>query len=574
MLKLGCHPRRVKFAIDSRNVLEIRAHPPSSPITPFGASPLSGRTTTTALALFRGTGGAVVAGLLLGLSFPPFPVPLPLLAWIALVPLLLGWRRRTEARRAFIDAYVALLVTFAVAFHWPLLHVMPATALLSLPPLLLIPMWIAIPFGVAHMLYLRMGYGLALVAWAAMMILAEFGLRAGPLAFPWMLLGHTQAGIFPVNGLAAYGGVPLLSLLVATSNAAVALGISGSARAAGLTTAILLAGAAAAGVAGIRIGDGAAGVLRIVNADEAAGVVAALNEDVTSARVGRATRVAGIQPAFTPRKWADLADSSRVKSLLDMTRGALQSDPDVDIVVWPETAIPPRPSTRRYLALIQALADSAAVPILAGAITTSMEGSAYRNSAVLAAPDTPLRTYDKINLVPFAERVPFAGVIPFLERFAVPAGGVSGYEPGENRTIFEIPGLRFGVLICFETLFSGAARAYARDEADVLVAITQDGWWGDSFVYRQHLAFNRLRSIETGLPMIQAAVSGVSALIYPDGRITVLAGWMERRAWAVDVPPPAAPPPYVRYGDWVTLLAALVALAVGAYFMWHHRHHR
>ena len=493
--------------------------------------------TNAARVLLRGWGGAVLSGLLLGLSFPPFPFPFPLLAWIALVPLLIEWQRRTEARRAFLDAYVALLVTFAVAFHWPLLHEMPSTALLSLPPLLLIPMWMAVPFGVAHVLYLRTGLRTALLAWAGMMILAEFALRAGPFAFPWTLLGHSQAGIFPVNGLAAYGGVPLLSLLVLGSNAAVALALGGSARAAAVVAALLVALVVAAG-GGMR--------------DR--GTVA-----------GDVARVAGIQPASTAHEWADLADSSRVDSLLSMTRQVLRSDPDIDLVVWPETAIPPRPSTRRYLTLLQALADSASVPILAGAITTSAKRTAYRNSALFAAPHTPLRTYDKINLVPFAERVPFAGAVPFLERFAVPAGGVSGYDPGENRTIFEIPGIRFGVLICFETLFAYASRTYAGEEADVLLALTQDGWWGDSFGYRQHLAFNRLRSIETGLPMIQAAVSGVSALIHTDGRITVLAGWMERRAWIVDVPPAAEPPPYVRYGDWVTLLAALVALATGAF---------
>ena len=570
MLKLGCHPRRVKYAIDSRNTAEISANPPPSPIARRSASLPDDRLTNPVLALFRGTSGAVLSGFLLGLSFPPFP--LPLLAWIALVPLLLGWQRRTEARRAFLDAYVALLVTFAVAFHWPLLHEIPATALLSLPPLLLIPMWIAIPFGVAHVLYSRVGLRAALVAWAAMMILAEFGLRAGPFAFPWTLLGHTQAGIVAVNGLAAYGGVPLLSLLVVASNAAVTLAVSGSGRAAGLVAALLVTLVAAENVASVNGGDAAAGGVAMKTADGAAAGSTAQDEASAGARGKGRARIAGIQPAFTPDAWADLADSSRVGDLLDMTRRALQSDPNIDMVVWPETAIPPRPSTRRYLVRLQAMSDSSGIPILAGAITTSAERSAYRNSAVLAAPETPLRTYDKINLVPFAERVPFAGAVPFLERFAVPAGGVSGYEPGENRTIFEIPSLRFGVLICFETLFADAARTYALEGADVLVAVTQDGWWGDSFGYRQHLAFNRLRSIETGLPMIQAAVSGVSALIHPDGRITVLAGWMERRAWTVDAPPPAAPPPYVRFGDWVTLLAALVAVAMAAYYAVYVRH--
>jgi apolipoprotein N-acyltransferase len=264
--------------------------------------------------------------------------------------------------------------------------------------------------------------------------------------------------------------------------------------------------------------------------------------------------------------WADLGDTTRVSALLNLSRALVRrSEPAPDLIVWPETAIPPNPSTSLYTDQIQTFVDSMDTPILAGAITTgSADGTAYRNSALLVVPRGAVRTYDKISLVPFAERVPFAGVFRHLERLAIPAGGVQGYEPGRNRAIFEISNYRFGVLICFETLFSSAARAYARDGVHAFVAITQDGWWGNSFGYRQHLAFNRLRSIETGRPMLQVAVTGVSALIHSDGQIRELAGWMEPAAWVVDMPPAAPITPYVRWGDWVTVIAAMMALVLAA----------
>lgn len=451
------------------------------------------------------------------------------------MPLLFSWTGRLHARRAFLDAYVAFLVTFAVAFQWPLLHEMTSTALLSLPPLIVIPMWMALPLGIAHLVHRRCGSALGICAWVALMILAEYGLRAGPLAFPWSLIGHTQATVASVNGLAALGGVQLLSLVVLLVNATLFLAVRRSAPGA------ILTGLGVVIVAAISLSEGPPSVREVLP---------------------HRPRIAGIQPALAPRAWADLEDSSRVSLLLRLSRDAAAADSSIDLIVWPETAIPPRPTTGSYLNRIQFLVDSTHIPILAGAITTRGGGSAYRNSAVLSAPGIPVRIYDKVNLVPFAEQVPFALSFPFLERFAIPAGGVSGYEPGENRTIFEINDMRFGVLICFETLFGGASRVYAREGADVLVAITQDGWWGDSFGYRQHLEFNRLRAIETGLPLIQVAVSGISALIHPDGRVEETADWMDRSVWSVGVPPADPPTVFVQMGDWVTPLSAIAALAV------------
>lgn len=482
--------------------------------------------------------------MLLGLSFPPFPFPF--LAWVAFVPLLSAWDDgRTEGRSAFLEAYIAFLITFAIAFQWPLFHRFTATAILSLPPLLILPMWMAVPFALSRPVYRRLGYGAGTTALIACYVLMEYGLRAGPFAFPWPLVGHSQAEWFPVNRLAALGGVPLLTSIVLAAN--------------GILAAVV-------GRVRIPVGLVLCGAFMTLVADRNAPEFEA-GDPVQIIAEGRPSlRVAGIQPSHPPDSWAGLRDSARVSILLDLSRALVsQSNAPPDLIVWPETALPPYPSTSFYTDRLQSLVDSTRIPILAGAIMGGSEnGSRYRNSALLLVPGIAVQSYDKINLVPFAERVPFAGVIPNLERLAIPAGGVSGYEPGENREIFEIYGHRFGVLICLETLFSDAARAYARDNAEALIAITQDGWWGNSFGYRQHLAFNRLRSIETGLPMLQASVSGVSALIDSGGRVRELAGWMEPATWVVDVPPAGEATPYVRWGEWVTMLAAVLAAVLAA----------
>lgn len=504
---------------------------------------------------------ALSAGVLLGLSFPPFPFPL--FAFVAFVPILSVWEHASDWRSAYMSALLAYLATFAVAFQWPIFHVLPATAIMSLPPLVLLPMWLALPFGISHAVGMRLGRSIGLVAFVALHVLAEIGLRAGALAFPWTLVGHTQVSTAGVNHLAAFGGVPLITVVVLVVNVLIFLLWQSR-------------GAAWSGArrthAGRHLGNAALVLAAPI------GIVAIW---VYGWDTGRATRqaiglpdggtfrVAGIQPAYPPDVWADLEDSTRVRHLLRLTRDMMgNADPLPDLVVWPETAIPPRPRPSTYYDQVRVFSDSARVVLLTGAITTTSGEDAYRNSAILFAPGEEPRQYDKVNLVPFAERVPFVSRFPILDPLAVPSGGVRGYEPGHTRGIFKISGRTIGVLICFETLFDAPARELVRRHAEAVVAITQDGWWGDSFGYRQHLAFNRLRAIETGVPMLQASVSGISALILPDGRVHELGGWMEQVAWETVLPGPAPPPPYVRWGDWVSLLAVITVVLIFGLYGW------
>ena len=457
-----------------------------------------------------------------------------------------------SARGAFLDAYVAFLITFAVAFQWPLFHTLPETAWLSLPGLLILPMWMAVPFGLSVSFRRRLGPVAGLVCLFALFLLMEFGIRRGPLAFPWPLLGHTQASFSLVNQLAAAGGVPLLTFLVLLVNGGVLGLISSSHRrfglVSGLAAAVLLTAAFMISHEGDRVD-------------------------------GSGLRIAIIQPGLPASQWADVLDVSRVDSLLVLSEEALRSahpntprrepaailagggSPRLDAILWPETALPPSAETRDR---IRSWSDSTDVPLLTGAILET-PGAPYFNAALLFRPGEPPQTYRKERLVPFAEHVPFSGHWPWLRRLAVPSGGVPGYAEGRDNELMEIPEALFGVVICFESLFDDVIRGYAKRGASAIIVLTQDGWWGDSFGYRQHAAFNRLRAIETGLPVIQASVSGISALILPDGRITQRIAWMEAGTEIVTVRPADGTTPFVRFGDWVTMLAlgtVLIATAL------------
>ncbi len=494
---------------------------------------------------------AASTGVLLGLGFPPFPFPV--LAWGALVPALILWAEQPSARKMYTDAGTAFLITFLVAFQWPLFHHNLNTALLSLPAMVAIPLWMAVPFGISSACRKRLGNHAALALLAALFILMEWGLRRGPLALPWALLGHSQAEFFPLNRLARFGGAPLLTAFVLAANvfgAAILLSIKGS---------------------GPKNHERSGPVLHLLRTRSSVlvpgalvgiGLIAAFLPPDTSREGGQSLTIALIQPGISAETWADFDDPQAVHTLLAMYDAL---DPAaIDLAIWPETALPPGNESLRRL--VRRRVEARGIPLLTGAIDEAPGGNpdhaarSWFNAARYLRPGKPDAVYRKRRLVPFAEGVPFENRWPLMRRLAIPAGGVAGYVPGMSPARMDLDGIPFGVLICFETLFDDTAREYAGNGAQFLIAITQDGWWKNSFGYRQHLSFNRLRAIETGRPFVQASVSGITASVRADGAIGTHIGWMERRVAIVRIEPATSPTPYMRWGDIVSSIAGVIAL--------------
>lgn len=475
-------------------------------------------------------------GLALGFSFPPYPFPF--LAWAALVPLLDRVDRAPSAATLLLEATAAFLLAFGVAFYWPLLHAFPQTALASAGGLVALPVVMALPFGLARLVRRRLGRSAGLTALVAGYLVMEGALSRGPFAFPWPLLGHTQAEALGFTGFVAWTGVPGVTLWLLTLNVA-ALTLT---RATTIRKGLLPALAVAALLAGPRM------------------VSPTLPTPTAHLRVGV------IQPALPPTAWADVSDAARVDTLLALTE-TLPADPLPRLILWPETALPvfdDSAATGRLYRRLQRWVDDHRAALLTGAVTRASPGpggrTRYHNSALLfrQGAEGPV-AYHKVHPVPFAEHVPFLDVLPMLEALTVPAGGVSGYVPGRAVAPLPLPPAHPGVMICLESLFGTQGRDLVAGGARLLVALTQDGWWGPTPGYRQHLAFNRFRARETGRVLVQASVSGLSALLLPDGTAIRLGGWMERSARTVDVPLYAGATFYVRHGDLVTGLALIVS---------------
>lgn len=494
----------------------------------------------------------VAGGLLLSFAFPPWPARY--LALVALAPLFryfllftLDGRNR-PVRQAAVTGFVFGLAFFLSLLYW-IANLIPASSAripwLMAPAVLLLCLYLALYtalFGAAMGWSVRrFGRG-ALAAAPAVWAILELIRSRGELGFSWGMLSSAMAA-FPVavQGLALYGPFGL-SMLIVLANLLFALVFFG-------------------GSAPRRLLAGAALVLLVAgHAWWGAGEISRLDrERLANASAERA--VAVVQPNLDLAiKWQPAFRDSIFDDIDRLARsgGAL----GVDLVLFPETAAPAAIShAPRLMRRLRIAARGAGTDMLIGFVTRSREGDEWRsrNSAGLFDRDGQLvAQYDKVNLLPFGERIPWSQYLPFLGSLDF---GQANFLPGKEATLFQSAAGRFGVMICFESTFSSFAREYVRDGADFLVNITNDGWFGSARGPMQHAETAILRAIENRVMVLRAANTGVSMVIDPTGRVTMSLGLGEKGILRAAVWTPSRRPPYSRYGHLVTLAMVLVDLA-------------
>ena len=126
-----------------------------------------------------------------------------------------------------------------------------------------------------------------------------------------------------------------------------------------------------------------------------------------------------------------------------------------------------------------------------------------------------MNVYDKIRLVPFGEYIP----LPFIFGFLRGHFEIANFSKGEIYTIFKIKDLNFGVLICFEDIFSDLVRNFVKRDADFMVNITNDAWFMKTSEPYQHLQASVFRAVENRINLVRAANTGISCFIDPYGRV-------------------------------------------------------
>jgi len=250
-----------------------------------------------------------------------------------------------------------------------------------------------------------------------------------------------------------------------------------------------------------------------------------------------------------------------IRNHIEVTRRLL-GEPPPDLVIWPENAFDRDPFRNAELfEPVQGLARAVGSPFVIGAILEGDE--TFRNSNLyLDVAGRVQDVYDKVHLVPFGEYVPFAfarDLVPILDR-EIPVDGT----PGDRVVVFDTPAGRVGTVICFESTFPELVRASVRGGAQVIVVTTNNASYGTSPASAQHLAMSRVRAIEHGRPLIQAAISGISAIVMPDGEIVERAGLFTPALLRAEVPLTTGTTPYTRYGSGIEIAMGIGAAAAAA----------
>lgn len=239
-------------------------------------------------------------------------------------------------------------------------------------------------------------------------------------------------------------------------------------------------------------------------------------------------------------------------------------EPQPDLIVWPETAVP---QLLNYADdTLQAIAESAhQVPILMG-IQREEEGAYFNAAVLLDGEGVPQATYDKVHLVPFGEYMPFPDLVARFGVYGLAARAGAGYTSGGEQTVIASPVGRFLPLICYEGVFPHQVPT-VEDRPDFLALLTNDAWFGVASGPQQHLVQAQMRAAEQGLPMVRVANTGVSAMIDPYGRIVPGAVIPLGQAGYVDATLPAPLPPtlYARAGDLPWFLLCIVISIIPMY---------
>jgi len=264
-------------------------------------------------------------------------------------------------------------------------------------------------------------------------------------------------------------------------------------------------------------------------------------------------------------KWEPANRDAVISRYIALSRaGGLQG---VDIVLWPETALPVRLLDDG--AVLSRLAEAVGDDALLGAglfrVSYTPAGEpVYHNAfAVLDFDGGEARLaalYDKRLLVPFGEFIPGEDLLTRLG-FRLPSRIAGGFQPGPGPMTLDAPGLPpFSPQICYEIIFPGFTPDGGDRPAWILNA-SNDAWFGPTTGPRQHLAQAQFRAIEEGLPVARAASGGVSAVIDSRGRLVAARGDETPGLFDAALPPAGPPTLFARLGGWTALSLFVVVLA-------------
>lgn len=276
--------------------------------------------------------------------------------------------------------------------------------------------------------------------------------------------------------------------------------------------------------------------------------------------------IALVQPSISQtKKWSRAYYDSVMTKTWGLLR-TIQQD-SLDLIVLPETAIPDfMPMRKREAYKFHRFSDELKTPVLVGALNLDRQGPPPRNihffnAAFLFTPNYPdMIEYRKTRLVPFSEYLPFNGLLPVLNYVDL---GEGDFSPGDSLPL--MGNLHWTPNICYESIYPDLVRKMVRNGTNLLVNITNDGWFGKTTAPGQHANLIRYRAIEAGLPVARCANSGISIFYDAQGRSYEKTALFETRVVTHRLQIRSGITPYTWIGDaFENFLSILFALTLFA----------
>ena len=447
---------------------------------------------------------ALLSALLLTPAFPKFD--LEFLAWVALVPLFIALKDQ-NLKTAFGLSFLTGICFLMGIFYW--MHVINDFTWIHF---ILLGFYFGSYFGLfglaLNLISRRTGISSIFTApliWVSMEYLRS---HAGFLGLPWALSGHSQYLNLPLIQISSFTGVYGVSFLIVMVNAALSEAIVSWQGGKWTSTQYWSTVVKPAIVPIVLVG---------------ATLIYGLS--VISERSDRETITISVIQANIPQniRWQPGLRELNLQKHLRLSKEAAARS-QASLIVWPETAVQGSLTQEPILLKIfSTLAKEAQSHLLIGVSVRPKFGPRELrmknrfNSAFLVSPSGGIvGQYNKIHLLPFGEYLPYKDFLPWPSSFALEAGNVMA---GKEFTLFKLNNVKFGVAICWESIFPDLFRQFVKNGATFMVNITNEAWFEKTAAPYQFMAMNVFRAVENRVSIARSANTGISGFIDPYGRV-------------------------------------------------------
>ncbi len=481
----------------------------------------------------------LLSGILIILAFPPFEQGYT--AWFALLPLLWACTQTTPAN-AFKAGFVFSL-PFTLYVNYYLGHVLYPylSAALATLAMVLLVLYISLfygAFGFAANLASRRGrVWFTALALPSLWLIIEYLRSLTFLAYNVGYLGYTQWGYPAILNIASVFGYWGLPFLIVFFQSIIVLYFLQNLR-----------------------GRSLLGVSTIFVILLALGLAIPAFQEVE--KEDEPLYTAMIQGNIQPERIVDRDRQNILEYYLDMTRQALEQEPETELVVWPETVVHlDFRAEKAHPEEMAELGDEHGIKLLYGA-RVQKPGDLYNSITLYYSGQEEIPIYNKHRLVPFVEFFPAEQLLNRVLQLDLLLGS---YTPGEEISIFDLNGTPVAGVVCFESYFGDHMRLFAEMGALHQFIVTNDAWFGDSIGLEQHAQAAAIRAAETGAGVTQVANSGITISFDYRGKELFRSGKSEPEIFTIPLDMAHRETVYSRYGDYFPALWGTFILLTAPY---------